>query len=402
MSAPETEEARQARRQQEDAQLRDRMARIGRKVLVLSGKGGVGKSTVAAHLALALARAGRKVGLLDVDVHGPSVPKLLGLEGRPVRTDGREIEPVAAGENLAVLSIGFLLPGGGDPVIWRGPRKYGAIRQFLKDVVWGERDELVIDAPPGTGDEPLAVAQLVGPAAGAVIVTTPQDLAVADVRRCVAFCEALSLPVLGVIENMSGYVCPHCGARSDIFKSGGGEKLARETGVRFLGRIPIDPQVVVCGDEGRGLDEAGPAARAFGRIVEKLPGAAPQAAAAEAREGKDNQRMKIAIPLADGRLCTHFGHCETFALVEADAESRRILETSLHDPPAHEPGALPRWLGELGADQILAAGMGRRAQELFSRQGIRVVVGAPGGTPEQLVSAYLAGALETGENVCDH
>jgi Mrp family chromosome partitioning ATPase len=160
-------------------------------LLVLSGKGGVGKSTVAANLAVSLARAGKKVGLLDVDVHGPSIPKLLGLEGRTVEIAPREMPPIEVSENLSVMSIGFLLEKLDDPVIWRGPRKYGAIRQFLKDVAWGQLDYLVIDSPPGTGDEPLSIAQLVGKDAAAVIVTTPQDMAIADVRRSVSFCREL-------------------------------------------------------------------------------------------------------------------------------------------------------------------------------------------------------------------
>lgn len=250
-----------------------RMCQIGHKLLVLSGKGGVGKSTVAANLASALARAGKRVGLLDIDVHGPSAPKLMGLEGRRVEGTEGEILPVRVADNLAVMSIGFLLPSAGEPVIWRGPRKHGVIRQFLEDVAWGRLDYLVVDSPPGTGDEPMSIAQLVGEPAGAVIVTTPQDVAIADVRRCVTFCGEVSLPVAGIVENMSGLECPRCGERIDLFKRGGGMALALETNVPFLGRIPIDPEVVLGGDAGIPLLRGGPlspAAKAFADVVNSI------------------------------------------------------------------------------------------------------------------------------------
>jgi ATP-binding protein involved in chromosome partitioning len=254
----------------ERQQLESRLCRIQHKILVLSGKGGVGKSTVAANLAVSLARAGQKVGLLDIDVHGPSIPRLLGLEGHQVLGAEEGMVPVKMNDNLAVMSIGFLVGNEKTPVIWRGPMKYGVIQQFLKDVVWKDLDYLVVDSPPGTGDEPLSVAQLVGSGAAAIIVTTPQDVAVADVRRCVSFCNTLSVRVIGIIENMSGYVCPRCGESIDIFKTGGGEALAQEMQVPFLGKIPIDPQIVVSGDAGTpfaGRDVATPADAAFAKIV---------------------------------------------------------------------------------------------------------------------------------------
>jgi Mrp family chromosome partitioning ATPase len=226
------------------------MGRVRQKLVVLSGKGGVGKSTVAANLASALAQAGHKVGLLDVDIHGPSIPKLFGLEGRCLETDAHQMLPVKVGERLSVMSIGFLLESRADAVIWRGPLKFSVIRQFLCDVAWGSLDYLVVDCPPGTGDEPLSVAQLIGRPAKAVVVTTPQELAITDVRRCLTFCEKVGLPVAGIIENMSGYVCPSCGARADLFGRGGGELLANEIRVPFLGSIPIEPGLVTCGDTG--------------------------------------------------------------------------------------------------------------------------------------------------------
>ena len=393
-------------RQMEEAMLQRRMGDIGRKLLVLSGKGGVGKSTVAANLAVSLADAGKTVGLLDVDVHGPSIPQLMGLEGRRPGMDGAQLQPVQVTGNLKVMSIAFLLDSRSDAVIWRGPLKYNVIRQFLKDVAWGRLDYLIVDSPPGTGDEPLSVAQLVGSPAGAVIVTTPQDLSISDVRRCVSFCNKLSLPVIGIIENMSGLICPHCGENIDLFKTGGGQTLAEEMNVPFLGRIPIDPQIVTSGDSGTPFVQRFPdsgAAKAFAEVIGLI------VAAEESHDQPvpvntimENNNMKIAIPLASGRLSMHFGHCEQFALVEVDETTNKAGETALLTPPAHEPGALPRWLHEQGATVIIASGMGQRAQQLFAQNGIAVVVGASADTPEQLVSAYLSGALQTGDNICDH
>ena len=260
-------------RKLENEILQHHMERIHQKVLVLSGKGGVGKSTVAANLAVTLAATGFKVGLLDIDIHGPSIPKLLGLEYQQPRIDGGLLAPVMLNQNLKVISIGFFLPDERAPVIWRGPRKFNAIRQFLKDVAWGELDYLVVDSPPGTGDEPLAIAELVGKPARAVIVTTPQELALADVRRCVSFCRALDIGIAGIVENMSGLICPRCGQQIDLFKCGGGRRLAQEAGVPLLGTVPIDPDIVQGGDEGRTLSEAGtasPAARCFATIAAGL------------------------------------------------------------------------------------------------------------------------------------
>jgi Mrp family chromosome partitioning ATPase len=260
-----------------DAILKQRMEKIGRKLLVLSGKGGVGKSTVAVNLAVALSRENRRVGLLDVDVHGPSVPTLLKLPAPCIHVDGGRFIPAQVNERLMVMSLGFMLPHAKDPVIWRGPRKYHAIRQFLQDVAWGDLDFLVIDCPPGTGDEPLSVAQMVGRPAAAIVVTTPQRVAINDVRRCVTFCQSVALPLLGIIENMSGYVCPQCGRISDLFASGGGESLAAEMQVPFLGRLPFDPSVVVSGDAGVPFVTStadGEPARRLAEIVKRILGGA--------------------------------------------------------------------------------------------------------------------------------
>jgi len=257
---------------QEQQELDSRMALIRHKIIVLSGKGGVGKSTVAVNLAVSLMLAGKRVGLLDVDIHGPSVPRMLGLEGVPVHAEDGKMLPVSLG-GLRVMSIGFLLREQDDAVIWRGPMKMGVIKQFLKDVLWGELDYLVVDAPPGTGDEPLSVCQLIPNADGAVVVATPQEVVLAAVRRSITFCRQLHMPILGVIENMSGFACPHCGNITEVFRRGGGEQMANEMGVPFLGGIPIDPAIGVACDTGEpyvSAHAASGAAEAFRRIVHPL------------------------------------------------------------------------------------------------------------------------------------
>jgi Mrp family chromosome partitioning ATPase len=247
----QTEQERLKQMQAEKEQIRKRVKQIKHQILILSGKGGVGKSTVAANLAMSLALGGQRVGLLDIDIHGPSIPKILNLEGKTVQGATESLLPVEMGENLRIMSIGFLLRGGEDAVIWRGPMKYHMIKQFLSNVEWGDLDFLIVDSPPGTGDEPLSVVQLLESADGAIIVTTPQEVALSDVRRCITFCRNLNVPILGVLENMSGFLCPKCGHRTDIFKSNGGKEMAKQMVVPFLGRIPIDPQIVRACDSGQ-------------------------------------------------------------------------------------------------------------------------------------------------------
>ncbi len=399
-----------------DKKVDERMASVRHKILVLSGKGGVGKSTVAVNIAVALAAAGKKVGLLDVDIHGPSVPNLLGVAGMPLHGTEDAIHPFSVGDNLKVMSIGFLLRDAKDAVIWRGPVKYNVIKQFLGDVEWGELDFLIIDSPPGTGDEPLSIAQLIRDADGAVIVTTPQTLALVDVRKCITFCKRLSLPVLGVVENMSGFVCPKCGERTDIFKAGGGEEMAREMNVPFLGRVPVDPAIVSASDEGKPVvvnyphTETGKPFAAVAVLILALDTGAPRKGSGGVtdvvKNGVKRERggssMKVAIPVTDGRLSMHFGHSEQFAIIEVDRDKKEIRGSELIEAPPHEPGLLPVWLREHGADLIITGGMGRRAQTLFHESGIEVIVGAPAAEPENVVRDYLAGTLVTGSNICDH
>ncbi|MBI5590390.1 MAG: Mrp/NBP35 family ATP-binding protein [Deltaproteobacteria bacterium] len=235
---------------EERQKLQSRLCRIRHKIVVLSGKGGVGKSTVAVNIATALMMAGKRVGLLDVDIHGPSIPTMLGLEGR--KPDGCKdgMFPIDL-DGLKVMSLGFLLESPDDAVIWRGPLKMGVIKQFLRDVLWGDLDYLIIDSPPGTGDEPLSVCQLIATLDGAVVVTTPQKVAAVDVRKSITFCRQMHLPVLGVVENMSGFVCPKCGEITQILRSGGGRRMAEDMGVSFLGAIPMDPNIAEACDNGQ-------------------------------------------------------------------------------------------------------------------------------------------------------
>ncbi len=257
----------------ERQELARRMCRIKHKLFVISGKGGVGKSSVAASLAISLAKLGKKVGVLDIDLHGPSIPRLFGLEGADITAVGDSIRPVMTDQGVRVMSVGFMLRSQDDAVIWRGPLKHGVIKQFLKDVEWGELDYLIIDSPPGTGDEPLSVAQLIDDADGAVIVTTSQAVAISDVRKSISFARQVNLPILGVIENMSGFVCPECGTRTDLFGSGGGREMAADMGVPFLGAIPIDPGIVPAGDTGElpvYLSGSSAGAQAFADVVGRL------------------------------------------------------------------------------------------------------------------------------------
>ncbi|AGN26710.1 Mrp/NBP35 family ATP-binding protein [Candidatus Methanomassiliicoccus intestinalis] len=257
----------------EDVKLMKKLSKIKHTIIVMSGKGGVGKSTVSVNIAVGLALRGYEVGILDADIHGPNVPKMLKLEDMRLEADENGIYPAEVPPRIKVMSMAFLSQDKDTPIVWRGPMKMGALRQFIEDVYWGELDYLVVDLPPGTGDEPLTIAQLISNADGSVIVTTPQDVALLDSRKSVSFSNALELPVLGIVENMAGFVCPHCKETVNLFKIGGGEKAANELGVPFLGRVPIDPNVVDAGDNGMPLiadNGSSPAAEAFEGIIDKI------------------------------------------------------------------------------------------------------------------------------------
>jgi ATP-binding protein involved in chromosome partitioning len=236
----------------QDAAVNKSLQKIKNKFIVLSGKGGVGKTSTSVNLAVALSKKGFKVGIMDVDLHGPDVPRMLGLEGMLDLNKNRKLNPMSYSENLKAVSIESLTGNKDDAIIWRGPIKYSAIKQFIGDVEWGELDYLIIDSPPGTGDEPLTIAQTISDAK-AIIVTTPQEVSLADVRKSINFCKTVKMEIFGLIENMSGFECPHCGKKINLYGSGGGEKTAQAMGVQFLGKIPFDPNVVQCGDSGTSI-----------------------------------------------------------------------------------------------------------------------------------------------------
>jgi Mrp family chromosome partitioning ATPase/predicted Fe-Mo cluster-binding NifX family protein len=401
---------------EDDSRLKEQLRHIRHKLLVMSGKGGVGKTSVAVYLALGLAQRGYQVGLLDVDLHGPDIPRMLGIRGRfEVDAEGHLV-PHRYSDHLQVVSIECLLHDRDEAVIWRGPLKHSYIRQSLSQVNWGELDFLIIDSPPGTGDEPLSVAQtIVG--VQAVIVTTPQEISLADVRKAINFCRKVGTPILGLVENMSGLICPRCGEEIPLFSKGGGQKTAALMGVSLLASLPFDLRVVQSGDAGRPLLEASedsPFLKAVKALVAEVeqrcragePTGLSQVAqpAPLSPPGESSmslsQDFKVAVPLAGGVLCNHFGHCEQFAVIQVTGG--QIGAKEVLTPPPHEPGVLPRWLGDLGVNLIIAGGMGQRALGLFVESGIRVITGAPNAEPEALVSSYLSGTLQTGPNVCDH
>jgi Mrp family chromosome partitioning ATPase len=250
-----------------------RLASIKTRLAVMSGKGGVGKSTVAVNLAVSLAKRGFKVGIMDADIHGPNVPKMLGIEHKPPAGGPAGIIPPTNSDGVKAISMAFMLQNDDTPIAWRGPMKHGVVQQFMAEVLWGELDYLIVDLPPGTGDEPMSVAQILGPGLSTIIVTTPQDVALLDSRKSVLFAKSLGMEIMGIVENMSGLTCPHCNQIIDLFKTGGGEKAALELGIPFLGAIPIDPEVVQGGDKGTpalSTNGASPTSQAFKAITDLI------------------------------------------------------------------------------------------------------------------------------------
>ncbi|MCP4694105.1 MAG: Mrp/NBP35 family ATP-binding protein [Desulfobacterales bacterium] len=266
-------EAQQQQAQdQQGAAVKSSLDKIKNKFVVMSGKGGVGKTSTSVNLSIALAKKGFKVGIMDVDLHGPDVPRMLGLSGMLDLNKERKLEPMRYSDNLAAVSIESLMTSKDDAIIWRGPVKYSAIQQFIGDVSWGQLDFLLIDSPPGTGDEPLTVAQTINDAR-ALIVTTPQEVSLADVRKSISFCQTVKMDIFGLIENMSGFTCPHCNETIDMYGTGGGEKTANDAGVQFLGKVPFDPRIVKCGDSGTSMLEKhadSEVTKAFDVIAERM------------------------------------------------------------------------------------------------------------------------------------
>jgi ATP-binding protein involved in chromosome partitioning len=406
-------EGRKVKKELQDREIKEKLHHIKNKILVMSGKGGVGKSSVAAYLSVALAKRGYRVGLMDVDLHGPSIPRMLGLKGSlEFGKQGEKPHPVGYMPNMEVISIEVLIGENKDAAtIWRGPLKIGVIRQFISDLEWGNLDYMIIDSPPGTGDEPLTVAQTI-PDAKALIVTTPQEISLADVRKSIDFCRKVNMEILGLVENMSGLVCPHCGKMIDLFKTQGGIFTAKKENLRLLASLPFEPEVVKKGDAGDmsllDNDEL-LITQEFNKMVNEIVKIheADRDLATKTKEkklpagAKDPENGKIVvIPISGGKLSSHFGHGEQFIFIEI--ENGEVKSREMRIPPPHEPGVIPRWLHEKGADVIIAGGIGERAQQLLSENGIEVIIGASVDSPEALIHQYLTNTLITTENVCDH
>ncbi len=405
----------QQQHQQQDIEIKETLKQITNKILVMSGKGGVGKSSIAAYLSVILAKKGYRVGLMDVDLHGPSIPRLLGLKGSiEPGSRGGKARPVKYLPNMQVISIEPLMGEENKDMatIWRGPLKIGVIRQFIADIEWSDLDYLIIDSPPGTGDEPLTVAQTI-PDARALIVTTPQEISLADVRKSINFCRQVKMEILGLVENMSGLICPHCGKTIELFKSHGGMLTAKQENLRLLASLPLEPEVVQQGDAGNVsmLDnDQLPFTKEFNKLADLVikTGPAEKIQPTKSQEeekspswkkGSDDAKLLV-VPVENGKLSSHFGHCEQFAFIET--EKGKITRTEMMPPPSHEPGVLPRWLYEQGADVVIAGGIGESAKGLLKQNGIEIIIGAPMDAPEVLANQYLTGTLLTGDNVCEH
>ena len=375
----------------EERDLQRALKQIRHKLVVMSGKGGVGKSSVAVSLAVALARRGHKVGLMDVDLHGPNVLRMLGLKDPMDLMHAQFALPPDLFDHLRVVSIEMLMKNREMAVIWRGPLKHQLIRQFLTEVQWDELDYLVVDCPPGTGDEPMSVAQTI-PDAQAVIVTTPQEISLADVRKSINFCQKINMEILGIVENMSGYHCPHCGQDLPLFKSGGGARTAQDAKVPFLGALPFDPQMVEAADQGRLLDVK-ESESAFFKALRPIVDYLLETLPLTPRVTREPGVMKFAVPVDHGKLSEKFGQAAQFAILEVrdgSVGARQLLPT-----PPHEPGGIPEWLDDLGVTHVIAGSLGEKAQKLLTHKGMEVIAGAPLEAPEELVAKYLQKTLTT-------
>lgn len=372
---------RQQQFEEQSQKISDFLRNVKYKIAVMSGKGGVGKSTVAVNLAVFLSQKGYKVGLLDVDIHGPSVAGLLGLTKEKLGFADDKIEPYTYSENLRVLSIQGLLDEPDDPLIWRGPAKIGVIRQFLSDADWGELDFLIIDSPPGTGDEPLTVAQTVD-GCRAVIVTTPQEISLADVRKSIRFCEKVKMPVLGLVENMSGFVCPTCHTLHPIFKTGGGKKTAEEFAIPFLGDLPLDPNVAAGGDEGRSIYElTGEVNRHMEAIVNQMT------EIFQKEEQEKSWRRILAVPVSGGLVTENFSKANGFFVFTIEGDS--ISSAEEITPPAI-PGIAPKWLAEeIGCTHVHVNQIGDSARSILEKREVIVKDQIKEQNPLRIAEAFM-------------
>ncbi len=366
--------------QTEDYQIRWTLDQIRHKLLVMSGKGGVGKTSVAVAVALMLARRGYAVGLIDVDLHGPDVYRMLGV-GEPLDlVHGQYYLPADVARNLKLVSVEAMMKNREAAVIWRGPVKHKIIRQFLTEIQWGHLDFLVIDAPPGTGDEPLTVARAI-PEVQAVIVTTPQEISLADVRKAIQFCQKVDMQILGVVENMGYLRCPDCGKAIPLFTSGQGSRQLQALGLPVLGSLPFDPEVVAAADEGRltTLETSqSPFLQAMEAVVTQIVEALQQAASQTQPPAREPGTTIFAAPVVDGNLAPQCNQNQRFLLVTV--QDGQIVNQLQVTPPDFKPGLLPHWLERQGVSHLIAAGLPENARKLFQRKGLEVIA-AEAGTP---------------------
>lgn len=371
---------------QQDKRVREQLSKIKHKIMVMSGKGGVGKSTIAVNIAVGLSLQDFMVGLLDLDLHGPSIPQMLGARDLKLsrRPDGR-LGAIKYSPNLKFLSIEPLLPSEDSAVIWRGPIKISAIKQFIGDIDWGELDYLIIDAPPGTGDEPLTIAKTI-PDAYALIVTTPQEVSLIDVKKSIRFCQKVKMRILGIVENMSGFICPHCGKPVDLFKRGGGQRLAEEMGIRFLGKIPVDPRIVDTGDRGKPLVGAYPesiTAEAFDNLIRNIISATEEMI----RDVAEEKYMRIAIPVSTPtKFQPDLKKADLFALY--DVENGKVLVKDVVKKVQDQD--LIDFLKEQVATHICLAEEEEALVEKLNQEGIKVFkIGTPEVNPDNIVQELI-------------
>ncbi len=380
---------------EQEIMVRQSLSKIKNKIMILSGKGGVGKSTVAICLAINLSRRGYKTGILDVDLHGPSVPRMLGISGVFDINPAQFIIPKAITENLSAVSIEYLLKDKNQAVIWRGPLKHSAIAQFIGQVAWGNLDYLVIDSPPGTGDEPISVAQLI-PDAKAVIVTQPQDISLADIRKAITFCKQVEMEAIGIIENMSGLICPYCGKKIYIFKSGGGEKTALITGIPFLGTLGFDLDLVNVADEGKVVtymsDEKSPYNQNFKKITDNVIKRIEETMVEpiSIEEMRKRRWTRIAIPLFKDKIAPILPQADEIAVFNV-VEGK--IEESARIKPEGKHTISPADIKVLKVNLVIAKDIKEKTKYVFNKYKIGVVSNAPELAPEKLVEEFLAGHL---------
>jgi len=426
-----------ASHEQPDFHLEDNpLNEIKRTIAIISGKGGVGKSLVTGLLATYLARTGNyRVGILDADITGPSIPRLFGADDFKPRATEAGLFPVRSHSDIQLMSINLLLDEPDSPVVWRGPILANTVKQFWTDVIWGDLDFMFLDMPPGTGDVPLTVFQSI-PLDGIIIVTSPQDLVSMIVKKAVNMARMMNIPILGIVENMSHVICPHCGETIKLFGESTIEAVARAWDIPYLGSLPIDPELARLCDAGQiervyqaylpdavaalerlpahgewiGSDAGKPVESSHPSIEqdhlteqpERDVGQSGQKADGQndkKREGQANMYRKIAIAAEGSQVSEHFGHCEGFMIYDTDVVDGSIVTTSYMPNPGHKPGLLPNLLNDAGVQIVIAGGMGSGAIDIFNEKGIDVITGATGPL-DQVIGQYLDGTLVSSESIC--